>query len=370
MELVRGGVFGMWNSLKRALNLRRCFTFFFFWCSGMWKRSFSCASWNGDRIAAGVQHASLWPCHAGERALHLAAAGCDGSVARVADDKVCRVKPLALTLCLLFPGCGGSPTGETQIKSQFFSAVKVFGTRGAGVGQFNKPRSVAVDRKDNFYVVDMTGRVQKFSPDGQFLLHGKCRKPTKANPRGWFAIKTEISSWSNLITRRLNHFTPDGQLVTQWGHEGRAVGELTFPRSVAVNSRGEVYVSEYGLAERIQHFRPLGKKFIGSFGGPGNGTVNSIAPKGSAWITRITFTWRIPAITASQIFSREGKFIAAFGNSRERHWRNELSLRRAGGSTAGYEFVCEFGNSRIQIFDPQSHVIEILGGVGRLIRAR
>ena len=40
------------------------------------------------------------------------------------------------------------------------------GHAGAGAGEFNKPRSIAIDRNDNLYVADMTGRVQKFSPDG------------------------------------------------------------------------------------------------------------------------------------------------------------------------------------------------------------
>src|ERR1043165_10057187 len=30
----------------------------------------------------------------------------------------------------------------------------------------------------------------------------------------------------------------------------------------------------------------------------------------------------------------------------------------------GYQFVCEFGNSRIQIFDAQDKLVEVLGGVG------
>ena len=31
---------------------------------------------------------------------------------------------------------------------------------------------------------------------------------------------------------------------------------------------------------------------------------------------------------------------------------------------AGYQFVCEFGNSRIQIFDTEDRSVEILGGAG------
>ena len=30
----------------------------------------------------------------------------------------------------------------------------------------------------------------------------------------------------------------------------------------------------------------------------------------------------------------------------------------------GYQFVCEFGNSRIQVFDPDHRPVEIIGGPG------
>ena len=72
-------------------------------------------------------------------------------------------------LPLLLAGCTDR-SDRPELESRFFSRVEVIGTRGRGPGQFNKPRSLAVDREDNLYVVDMTGRVQKFAPDGAYLL--------------------------------------------------------------------------------------------------------------------------------------------------------------------------------------------------------
>src|SRR2546425_613965 len=65
-------------------------------------------------------------------------------------------------LCLLLVACSPSPAPE-NFQSQFFSRVEIIGRRGTGSGELNKPRSVALDTNDNLYVVDMTGRVQKFS---------------------------------------------------------------------------------------------------------------------------------------------------------------------------------------------------------------
>src|SRR5512134_2016663 len=74
------------------------------------------------------------------------------------------------SLLLLCSSCNRTPASGTSLDSQLFSRVEVIGSRGSALGQFTKPRSVAVDGEDNVYVVDMTGRVQKFSPGGEYLL--------------------------------------------------------------------------------------------------------------------------------------------------------------------------------------------------------
>src|SRR5207302_469396 len=91
--------------------------------------------------------------------------------------------PPSLALLFLL-GCSSGDQTSTKLQNKLFSSVQIFGTRGTGAGQFNKPRSIAVDRADNFYVVDMTGRVQKFSPEGQFLLSWQMPQTDKGKPKG------------------------------------------------------------------------------------------------------------------------------------------------------------------------------------------
>src|SRR5204863_5376648 len=77
---------------------------------------------------------------------------------------------LLLLTALAAAGCVPASSPNTSpVESRLFSRVEVIGTRGTGPGQFNKPRSVALDAQDNLYVVDMTGRVQKFSLNGALL---------------------------------------------------------------------------------------------------------------------------------------------------------------------------------------------------------
>ena len=161
----------------------------------------------------------------------------------------------SLLALLSLSGCGGpAPANEAPLNSSIFAKAVVIGTRGVGVGQFNKPRSVAVDATDHLYAADMTGRVQKFTPDGRYLLAWQMPQTTLGKPKGMARDEA-----GNIIViephyQRVNHFTPEGRLVAQWGVSGTNAGQLKMPRDVAVNSRGEICVAEYGVVERVQRF--------------------------------------------------------------------------------------------------------------------
>jgi len=278
---------------------------------------------------------------------------------RSASSKQVPSSKLVLVLLLVLVGCKEQPT----FHSQFFSHVEVIGRRGAGAGELNKPRSVAIDRDDNLYVVDMTGRVQKFSPKGEFLSFWQMPQTDKGKPKGMCRDKD-----GNIVVlephySRINHCTPAGALVAQWGTHGTNTGELAFPRSVAVNSRGEIFVSEYGLTERVQCFAQDAHKFLRAVGkaGDGPGEFNRAEGLGIDAQDRIyvadSCNHRI------QIFSPDGQFIAAYGKpgAAPGDFSYPYDVRI---DAQGFQYVCEFGNSRIQIFDPQHRFVEMLGGPG------
>src|SRR6185503_11054645 len=157
-----------------------------------------------------------------------------------------------------------SPLGATSLNSQLFSHVQIIGTRGAGVGQFNKPRSVAVDAADNIFVVDMTGRVQKFSPHGRFLLSWQMPQTDLGKPKGMCRDNAGNILVVEPHYQRVNHFSPEGKLLAQWGIRGTNAGQFVLPRAVAANSHNEVFVSEYEAMERVQRFKWNGVKGLPS----------------------------------------------------------------------------------------------------------
>jgi hypothetical protein len=108
------------------------------------------------------------------------------------------------------------------------------GIPGAGDGQFNDPRRVAVDAGGNVYVSDIYNhRIDKFSSSGTFLLTW-----------GW-----GVDDGSNAF-----------QICTsscQAGIHGSGDGQLWTPQGVAVDSSGNVYVADWNN-DRVQEFSSSG----------------------------------------------------------------------------------------------------------------
>lgn len=276
---------------------------------------------------------------------------------------VSRIWRLALCAGLLAGCVPADHPSKAGLSDPLFSRVEIIGARGSALGLFNKPRSVAVDGQDNLYVVDMTGRVQKFSAQGEFLFSWQLPQTELGKPKG---MGTDTNG--NIIVvephyQRVNHFTPAGALVEQWGRRGTNVGELILPRAVAVNSRGDVLVSEYTTVDRVQGFRGAGRQPFLCFGrhGAGDGEFNrpeglGLGPDDRLYVAD-SCNHRI------QIFSQDGRWLKTYGGPGrglgELSYPYDVRVDRE-----GRQYVCEFGNSRIQVFDPQNQPIEIIGGPG------
>jgi hypothetical protein len=213
------------------------------------------------------------------------------------------------------------------------------------------------------YVVDMTGRVQKFDSNGVFLAHWQIEAIEKGKPKGM-----DRDQEGNIVVVephycRVNHFDTQGRLVARWGETGTNTGQLAFPRSVAINSSNEVYISEYSLAERIQRFSARGEKCIQSFGHPGSGPGEFNRPEGMGIGLSNVLHVADSCNHRIQVFSPDGKYLRSYGRAGAR--AGELSYPYdVRIDKRGWQYVCEFGNSRIQVFDDKDQPVEIIGGAG------
>jgi ABC-type spermidine/putrescine transport system permease subunit II/sugar lactone lactonase YvrE len=272
-----------------------------------------------------------------------------------------RLKRLALplTALLLLTGCSRSADFDSRI----FSGVEIIGERGTALGQFNKPRSVALDLHDNLFVVDMTGRVQKFGPDGKFISSWQMQQTELGKPKGMCRDAAGRIVVLEPHYSRVNHYEPNGKLVQQWGTHGTNTGQLALPRAVACTPDGRIYVSEYGMTERVQCFSAPGGALTQVIGRAGSGPGQFNRPEGLGVDSAGGLYVADSCNHRIQVLGPDGAFIRAYG--RPGQAPTEMSYPYdVRVDPAGLQFVCEFGNSRIQVFDARDQVQEILGGPG------
>jgi DNA-binding beta-propeller fold protein YncE len=148
------------------------------------------------------------------------------------------------------------------------------GVHGSGPGEMGWVTDVAEDSAGNFYVSEYGehDRIQKFSPDGRFLLQwggvgeelGQFRRPQS------MAVDADDHIWvADSCNHRVQVFDSNGKLITHWGEEGSALGQLYYPYGILLDGKGHVYICEYGN-HRVQKFTLDGKS-LGTWGKSGRG---------------------------------------------------------------------------------------------------
>jgi DNA-binding beta-propeller fold protein YncE len=147
--------------------------------------------------------------------------------------------------------------------------LKTFGER-----MFVFPHGAAVDRDGNLWVTDARGengkghQVFKFSADGRVLMTlGKAGvsgsgadlfdQPTDVvvAPNGDIFV---TDSHRNGKNNRVAKFTREGRFVKEWGRKGSGRGELSEPHTIAMDSRGRLFVGDREN-NRIQIFDQDGR---------------------------------------------------------------------------------------------------------------
>jgi DNA-binding beta-propeller fold protein YncE len=134
-----------------------------------------------------------------------------------------------------------------------------WGAPGRGAGQFHLPHGIACATDGRVFVCDReSDRIQIFSPDGEYLTEWTdTQRPTHlvfdAHGRAhvtelWWHIG-DHSFTHGPITKamhaRLSVFDTDGTLLSRIGTpEATAPGSFAAPHGLAVDSKGDVYVSE------------------------------------------------------------------------------------------------------------------------------
>jgi DNA-binding beta-propeller fold protein YncE len=161
-------------------------------------------------------------------------------------------------------GCGGSNLDPILKFDETGKLVKSF---GAGLIQF--PHGLTVDPEGNIWVTDQLGKdgkghqVWKFNPDGKVLMvlgkpgvagsgTDEFNSPTSVvvAPNGDIFVADGHGGNTNA---RIVKFDKTGKFIKTWGKKGSAPGEMDIPHTIAMDSRGRLFLGDRGN-NRIQIF--------------------------------------------------------------------------------------------------------------------
>ena len=176
-----------------------------------------------------------------------------------------RILLVLLTGLPLIGGCGRSKQPQA-----------IWCDTGTGPCQVVYPRAITYDqRDDSFFIIDRVARVQHLTRDGKFIASWQMPEWRIGKPVG-----VSIGPDGNVYVpdthyHRVVVYSPQGNLLRMWGEEGRGPGQFIYPTDIAWDSRGRLFVSEYGDNDRVQVFDPAFNppKLLYQFGrfGDGNG---------------------------------------------------------------------------------------------------
>lgn len=149
----------------------------------------------------------------------------------------------------------------------------------SGIGCLLYPAGVATDSFDNVYVVDYGyNRIKKFNSNLVFISEWIHEEPHL--PYGIAVDSNDDVYVIGYCSHIIQKYDSNGILLTEWGSQGCGDGQFSWPQDIVADSDNNIFVDDYSqLLFRcisIQKFDPFGEfitKFgVGSYCSSGGGT--------------------------------------------------------------------------------------------------
>ena len=253
---------------------------------------------------------------------------------------------------------------EAPSQSDVPKVLSAFGKTGQGQGEFIYPRAIDVASDGSLLVVDKTGRIQRLSPDGQFLDVIQMPLVETGKPTGLSIAPNGNLYVADTHYHRVVIFSPDGKLIDEFGKFGQENGCFIYPTDVAFSPDGRIFVSEYGGNDRISVFTGQGD-FQYCFGTPGSGAGQLARPAAICVDPARKCLYVADACNHRiAIYDLEGNLLGYIGSAGrspgQLRYPYDLALLDDGTLV-----VCEYGNNRLQLFGSDRKSLTVCGHAGR-----
>ncbi len=241
--------------------------------------------------------------------------------------------------------------------------VAVFGGFGLENGAFSYPRAITAEPGGSIFVVDKSGRIQRFSADGAFEIGWRMPETEHGKPVG-LAIHPDGRLFvADTHYHRVLVFDRDGRPLASFGREGAGDGELQLPTDVAFDADGYIYVGEYQGNDRITKWSP-NLDFVKALAQEPIDGKRLRRPAGLA-VDREQTLWIADACNHRIIrLSRDGELLATFGRfgsaPGEMRYPYDIAI-----TPDDQIMICEYEGNRLQWFSKEGRSLRIWGRGGR-----
>jgi len=273
-----------------------------------------------------------------------------------------RVAWMWIAAALLVGVAGCKPDGPERRPR----VVDWFGQTGRAPGCFVYPRAIARYGGDELFIVDKTGRIQRFRTDGTVLGGWSMPQIEAGKPVGLSVGPDGRLYVADTHYHRVMVYDADGRLVRQWGHFGEDDGGFIYPTDVEFGPDGRIYVSEYGGNDRISVFDGDGR-FLFAFGRFGDGPDGFGRPSAMCMDRQRGLLYVADACNHRiSVWTADGEPVRRIGSA----GRGPGQLRYPYDLVLlddGVLAVCEYGNNRIQLLDLDGQCLGLYGRPGRAL---
>ena len=235
-----------------------------------------------------------------------------------------------------------------EVKPRQFRSVLSFGQRGSAAGMLSGPWGVAVNERNEIVVTESGNhRIQVFSSDGTYLrsFGREGEKQGEFNcPRG---IAFDKKNESIFVADRSNHrvqlFSGQGEYLNQFGGKGSLDHQLMTPLGLCVDCDGNIIVADSGN-KLVKVFSQSGQ-LLQKIGGDGSFTFPFHCVQYDKYLI-VSDSYE----HCIKVHDGDGNFLYQFGKlgkgDGEFNKPRCLSVNKA-----GHLMICDALNHRVQVFE-------------------